>query len=385
VESTKVLLLSAEASKDQAVLTNILRQYPDLATRFARASLVRLVLSDPEKRREQGRILIQDAVRFARAGNIIQAREQIHFYSEWLNRRKRALDADEGNWPVEIADIAAQIETALLLAGGRKAYSHLCTWNPAHVRISVALELIPMLLRCGSGELVERVLSEKIVPAAWEVLLIVPLALSGVQIEPERLARALRHLRRKLIPALDGIGYAFENEHWGRDLLECIVTACEIAYANGLENSTIERGLSLVCDFSKVFQKGSSRFTASALDILLRAWLIHQSLIGGKSSADEFLEFVDPKPKEEAERTKPKRKKGVNKQPQASRRERLEDTQRRFVGAVFPVYESRIGILQHAASEGSVGPEQIQKLKVFGSDEYPDLTSAIQRPTPLEG
>jgi hypothetical protein len=371
VASMKVVLLSAEASKDEAFLADILNQHPDLSTRFARPSLVRLVLSDSDRTSGQGRVLIQDAARAARAGNHIQAREQLHYYDEWLERRKRVPEKGRGHWKVEIDDLIARIETIALLEGPARAYQDLMRWKPPRVRIQIALKLIPQLIARGNTDIVQMAVDGGLLPSAWQILLLVPLALSGAAIQTKDLERALAGLRGALIAPLKGIGYVSPPHQWNSELHGLVVTACEIGFSIGVSGAAIRKALNLIADFDRKFDKQSSTFEAGRLDILLRAWLLRRSLDNLPTSAEEFLNFVDPEGKKPKATTVRKRRRNANaKPPKRPSSQLLDDEQRRVVSTAFRVYASRILLLQHHAKNGSVDDIQIDAIAGFGYDDY---------------
>jgi hypothetical protein len=371
VASMKVVLLSAEASKDEAFLADILNQHPDLSTRFARSSLVRLVLSDSDRTKSQGRVLIQDAARAAQAGNDIQAREQLYYYDEWLERRKRVPDEDRGDWKVETDDLVARIETIALLEGPARAYQDLMRWKPPRARIQVALKLIPQLIARGNTDIVQKAVDDNLLPSAWQILLLVPLALSGAAVQAEDLERALLGLRRALIAPLNGIGYVSSQDRWAPELHGLVVTACEIGFSMGVSEPSIRKALKLVADFDQKFDKQSTSFDADILDILLRAWLLRRTLDNLPTTADEFLKFIDPEGKRPKAKTPRKRRRNTKSKPQGRPSSSpLDEEQRRIVSTAFRVYASRIPLLQHHAKNGSVDDVQVEGITGFGYDDY---------------
>lgn len=371
VASMKVVLLSAEASKDEAFLADILNQHPDLSTRFARPSLVRLVLSDSDRTKGQGRVLIQDAARAARAGKDIQAREQLYYYDEWLERRKRVPDEDREGWKVETEDLIARIEAIALLEGPARAYQDLMRWKPPQVRIQIALRLIPQLIARGNADIVQKALDDGLLPWGWQILLLVPLALSGAAIQAKDLERALLGLRRVLIPHLDGIGYVSDHERWTTELHGLVITACEIGFSMGVSDAAIRKALKLIADFDAKFDKQSHSFDADILDLLLRAWLLRRTLDNQPVSADEFLKFVDPEGKKPKAKSPRKKRRHAKAKPQEQPFFRpLDDEQRRIVSTAFRVYASRIPLLLHHSKNGTVVSGQIEAISGFGYDDY---------------
>jgi len=267
----KVVLLGAEASKDEAFLAEILDKHADLSTRFARPSLIRLVLSDADSARKQGRVLVQDALRAARVGNKIQTREQLHYYDEWLARRRKIPKGELHGWTIEVDDIAAYAEAVTLTEGPSEACNDLERWKYKPLRLSVALKLVPRLIAQGRADIIEKAIQDRLLPAAWDILLLVPLALSGATIDVSRLEGSLSALRRALIPSLGGIREANFEDRWRPQLQGLLVTACEIGFCLGASEATIRKALNLVVNLDEPFKKQYSRFEPDILDILARA------------------------------------------------------------------------------------------------------------------
>jgi hypothetical protein len=363
-ESLKVILLSGEAAKDEAALTSILENESDLAVRFARASLVRLVLADPDRAQHQGSVLAQNAARAARAGDRTTAREQLYLFEIWLKRRKRVSEQERHSWKIEHEDLVAWAEAIALLAGPERALRELRRWSPRHLPLAVGMKLIRRLISRGNSSIVDAALQEHVLGGGWALLFIVPLALAGTDLGNHRLERALRSLRQPLVPRLDQIEFVSSGEGWQLDYLDLIVTACEIAFVTGVPHSVIDRILAQLANFDAPSERRYSYTEAAALDISLRAWFIHKAIAATKTSLDEFSDFVDPpKPaKEDRKRTK----NSPAQPPPPSPDKEL----RKNVQAIFPFHESRWLVLERAASAQPLGQADIDSIKGLGSDDY---------------
>src|SRR5262249_7094724 len=152
----------------------ILEGNPDLAIRFARSTLMRLVLSDSDNAGKQGDVLAFDAARAARAGNRIEAREQLHYLDIWNDRRKLVDDRKSHDWKIDDANLATRIEAIALLVGPGRAIRDLRRWTPNHVPLAVAMKLIPSLISRGNADIVVQALNDSLLLPAYQLLLIVP-------------------------------------------------------------------------------------------------------------------------------------------------------------------------------------------------------------------
>jgi hypothetical protein len=365
VASTKVLLLSAEASKDEAALSTLLRDEPDLSVRFARTSLMRLVLSAPESAPNQGSVLAQDAARAARAGDRVTARQNLHLHDIWLNRRRNAPDHEQNSWRLDMTDIMARAEAILLLAGPKRAIDELRRWSPRHLALAIGLKFIPSLIARGNDHLVRRAYDEGLLDGPWPLLLMVPLALSGKEIDVAQLENALRELRKLLVPDVDKLGYPSSADEWMREYLELIITACEIGFAIGAQKSVINGVLNLIVDFDAIPKKRPYRSDAGMVDVVLRAWLLRRAIDGAEAAVETFIEFADPSPPKEDQPRKGKRRVGA-KEPAPKQDEDF----RKYARAIFPVYQSRLRLLKHRSQANPLDVSHINWIAGFGTDSY---------------
>jgi energy-coupling factor transporter ATP-binding protein EcfA2 len=369
VDSAKVMLLAAEASKDEAALTEILETETDLSIRFARSSLMRLVLSDSDSAAHQGDVLAHDAARAARSGDLIQAREQLHFHDVWLERRRNVPEDKQGDWAVDDDQLTARIEAIALVAGAQSAIRNLSRWRPRSLFLRIGLELTYRLISRGNSSLLVDAVRQNLVPAEFEFVLLVPLLLSGAHADLNRLETSLAKIRRRLLPNWQSLIYATEERNWPGKILDLVVTGCEIAYANGLAPAAIKHALSCIADFDTPLTIERSRLDATALDILLRGWLLWQSIAGNQTTIDKATDFISPKPPTPPA-SEPKKKGRKPKKSKVARSRERDDETRKYLRAIYPVYESRRHILAHRAAGGLIDDEQLTWLSSFDGTEY---------------
>lgn len=357
IRSAKIVLLSAEASKDEAVMAEILDANPDLSSQFARSSLVRLVLTDPDKAKSQGKVLIQDAARAARERDGFQARDQLRYFNEWLVRRKRI---SENKWPLTIKDITAEIEVYALLEGAEAAIRRLNAWKPRVARLQVALELVPRLIVRGDVKIIESAVA--FVPPEWRALLQVPLALAGHALDKKDLIRSLEFIRSWQIPKLKDLSYVSPGDRWKTDYLEIVVTACEIGLTLKAPKATILRVLRLIVPFGSKLDLNGLKLSSKTTDVLIRTWCMYRSLTKKNITSTDFLDYFDPPAKKARP---PAQQRGETKE----HRPRFDEKQRRSVTTIFHVYQARLEILNSAATE-KLDAQQINSITGLGYDAY---------------
>lgn len=364
-DALKVVLLSAEAAKDEATLRNLLEEETDLSVRFARPSLVRLVLSDRDTYPQQGSVLVQDAARAARANDFVNARECLHAYDYWL-RRRRDTKAESGQrWTIEVDDLVARSEAIALLAGPQVCRDDLFRWRPVQLRLRVGLKLVPLLIARGQGELVRKAYEENLVPRPWSLVLLVPLILAGIVAPEDHLEEELSALSLASTPDLRG-RHGLRGNNWELPFLETIVTACEIGFAENVRKPVLETALKLILDHRSAPSRRFNRTDVQAIDIALRAWFLLGRLTDQECSRGAIEAFLlednaaPPKPRGRKKKMKPH-----------TDGSQTDNELSHTIRAVYPVYASRDEFLAEAANNGGIArsdPKTI--LKGLSHDAY---------------
>lgn len=367
VESAKSLLLAGEAAKDQDALEDILENEVDLSIRFARSSLMRLVLSDSDRASIHGGVLAHDAAQAARARDFIQAREQLHFHDVWIDRRRTLPDDQREKWKIDDGHLLARIEAIALTFGVHAAARDLFRWRPRVVRLRIGIRLVQLLINRGDASLIQEVLDKKLVPAHFEFLLLVPLLLAHAGGDLARLEVSLARVRRRLTPQWQKLVRHSDAEGWLHQILDLLITGCEIGYANGLSNSAIKHALSCVADFGTPIDTERRGLDAASLDLLLRGWIVWQQLSGDAASPEKAGDFLHPKPP--APPPDPKRKGRKAKARKQVNSNDRDDEDRKYFQAAYPIYESRSRILIKNASGSPVTDADLSLIAKFG-DTY---------------
>ncbi|RYD50763.1 MAG: ATP-binding protein [Sphingobacteriales bacterium] len=361
-ESTKVILLSAEASKDENFLANLLRQYPDLAIRFARTSLDRLVLSDPDNSSAQGRVLAHDAARAAYAGDKVHAREQFYFYNEWLRRRAKVPENERYDWSVEDDDVFAIAESIAIVGEPARLVKYIQTkWQPQYA-LKIALNLAPRLIIRGQKSILNSILDEKLLLPFWDLLLLVPLALSGQEIEKSQLSKSLRSIRSRLIPDIWHFSAA-DRQSWQVPFLTLLVTAGEMGLSKGVSNKILYSFAKQLVNFKKKGALNGGYFNTDLLDILIRCWLLKSSSSKKTLDVESFIKDLESLIQKED--LTPRKKKGTK--AKSKDKLSLDREKAGLIRVVFPLYLSRLELLKKWATTGVFDPSI---LKGFGSDVY---------------
>jgi hypothetical protein len=367
VDVLKTVLISAEAEKDDKALAGILASELDLSVDFGGPSLRRTILLDPERVHEHGSYLAQDAVRAARAGDRITAREQLHFHGAWLRRRQTLDDEQRENWEVSDLDVAARVETILRVRDAAAAIDEMAGWRPRSLPVRVANILVPQLIASGRADLVEAMLADARVSPPWDLALRVPLAMSGASPDSSAIARSLERIRTRLIPDLEALSAYSSESDWPKDVLDLFVTACELAYLIGVDTAIVDAAVSRIANVLEAKKtRQLYRFEYHRLDALLRCWLLHAALSGSAPpKAKDFIGYVsslEPPPQQQDS----KQKKGAA--PQRDRQE--EERRNKKIGALFPIYAGRLDVIQTAKQGGSITPKQMETIGALAGHSY---------------
>lgn len=337
-DALKTILISAEAEKDENTIREILEKEIDLSIEFSSANIRRSILLDPERASEQGRFLVFDALRAARLGDKITTREQLHYYDAWLNKRKSITEEHKmRDWTVEDIDIAARCEAILLIAGAEAAFKDLMRWQPRSTPFRVGVILIPQLIKSGKSQILKDLLTKKIIPKPWDLVLFNALEMSGERTDSTSLEKSLKKIKRSHLPDTNRIDRTPRGEDWEQSLLDTITLSCEIAYQKGLSSTIILECLDNVLDTFKTTKAKLYGFNFNKADILIRCWLLRAKLSNSEIGIQKFISFLSAEILPPAD-------------PKETEKRRRADTDdfESCAAAVFPIYLARLEIFNCA-------------------------------------
>jgi hypothetical protein len=359
LDALKVILISADAHSDDHTLQEVLRTEMDLSVEFGGASVRRDILLNSDRMKSHGTFLAQDAARAVRSNNNISAIEALHFHDEWLKRRNSVPKEERGGWKVDIDDIAARAEAILELRGAKAAVNELRRWTPRSVPVQAAISLVPRLLASGKSGALAELLSSGEIPQPWDLLLAVPLALSGHPPDPARLEKSLAAVRARYFGSAP-IGRGYGEEHWPQTVYEYFVLGCEAGFAQNVDQAVLGRVLGELAPL--IGKNRGALYVSDAFrtDMLLRTWLLQQGLSGvAAPKADEFINFVDSLNPPPAPTDKKVRKEnGRDDYDQKNETERRN----RKLRTLFSVYSARLSVLSAAAANQTPSRAQIDAL-----------------------
>lgn len=342
------LLYGAEALKTDAVIQKMLIENPDLAASFARDRSSRLILGDVDEYENHGRLLFQLLAHDARKGDGISVREGHRQLRAWLQRRsdyykeqkKAHPNYRPQGWPIEYKDIAAEIEAVVRIEGPHQAVERLFDWSPRSMALRVALLLSFQFIAAGEAILIERCLNETNIHSPWDLFLLTPLALSGKDIDLERIENDLEILLRRGLIKVDRLKNTWDEDNVTADYLEMILTACEVFIARGGNCTKTIPILEKLADIE--LRRHDQLFTSQApiIDLSLRAYTILERLNNRKPDLVRYL--IEP----------PDHPDGLSKKEFAQKQRRNNENKQeleKFIGPQLGIYDVRaqaiIGII----------------------------------------
>lgn len=359
VGAVRAILAGAEAIKTDTAIRKMVIENPDLAATFMGDRAARMILLDPKHVENHGPLLFHLLLEDARSGNAFGAREHFRQLRAWMTRRTDDL-ADKRRqygelyrqaWEIGVRDIAAEVEALLLLGGIEEALHTLHRWRPAQVRLSVARSLVSRLIITRNDQILRDCLDRALVPEPWNLLLLVPLALSGVQVDLEQLQTALKKVTRHRLARPSYLRDNWNDKiaaHW----LDTIVTGCEVVFARGGDRQSVLPVLQLFTQEELRREDKFYAFNSHLIDLLLRAHTLLERYANRNSSLESFLI-----------RSTVSQEKNSTPQVQSAEREHRDELANTLT-PLLPLYNARAEIL--ASGRGTIDAGKVLTTGVDG-------------------
>jgi len=333
----RTILVGADAMHSAQAVVDLIVKNPDLAAMFMRDSAARTLLLDAKQISHHGRLLFYMFLGDARAGDEISARATYRQLQAWLQKRREEVDRHAQSnsvahaWMITSDDIGAQAEAILLLGGPKAAITTLKDWKPRQAVLKAISSMVQRLICSGRGQLVESLLAEAEVKDPWSLFLLVPLALSGRNVDLDRLERGLRQIHRHGWIRLDELEHSWNSDFPGF-WLDKVLTACEVLIARGRHPKNLRPLLEIFANeaYRQIDTVYTHRTTLIELQLRARALLVR--LEGRVFTIDEFLVTPPARPK------------------QGPTGESWADSQRRqqtryFIAPLIPLYNARAKLI----------------------------------------
>jgi hypothetical protein len=355
-DALSTMLYGAEALKTEEAIRDLVINNPDLAAAFMETAY-RLILTDPTHVENHGSLLFQFLLQDAMQKDRVLFWRDHAQLTAWLQRRGEEKAKSEGRqntpWKIDADDIAAEVEAFLISVSVKAAMNMLERWRPRRIGIFVARNLVPKLIFSGRSKSLHECLTAGLVKPPWNLLLLVPLVLSGSTINFEMVEDALDHplrlgeLRSRDVFSSDDSGYFWRN---------IVLTACEILAGQSRGRESLTRVLRRLSGEEIRRATKLSAFNSSLVDLLLRSYCLNERLSGRIPTLAGFL-FIDDVPKSESAR---------------QNRNDAEREDKRLIEAILPLYDARARILveqldnstSQEAISGAVGTFKAQRYQI---------------------
>lgn len=289
----RFLLMSAEGARSEKALKELLLGNPDLAVRFASETTRRLIFSNPDLVDRRGPLLLHRLVVDAERGDGISVREGLEHLRAWFQTRASRLRLQKADasasWRVDASATGCHVEAQLKLEGPAAAVGSLRGWTPRHLALQTALSLPHRLIAEGRVDLVKDLLGSRLLSPAAAVFLLTSLALSGEEIDVELLARGLDRISRRKLRIRDFFDRSVECPEFHFQVLNTVLTACEILTINKVAPNLVDGLLNRFLD--PEVRRIDRRYTeeAPALDLLFRAYALREARAGRTPEAETIF------------------------------------------------------------------------------------------------
>lgn len=353
-EATTLLLAGADAFRKDAAIRELLFENVDLAADFSQDQMRHIFLADPTKRSGHGSFLMQSIAVSAASGDRLEYFAQKRLLEAWLEdfrERRRNEEHDEygdRDWQLNAPDLAAWIEGVASVEGWEVAHRITMGARPISFRQSIRIALVERLARKGNFEALQSCLSHLPTGFPGKGLAQALLALGGHPFDDQEMLADLERHAKAAADLLASAEQSYGDEGTQLDILELWISAVEVALVNGATKSRIRSILAPMCSKDVRSRVRFDRHVSVAANMVLRAFVLQQTLAGRMSRASDFV--VVPVVR------------GRSKSAQRKRRERDENVAKavKRVERVLPAYQTRAEILRGSIS-ASEAVEAIHK------------------------
>lgn len=358
----RFVLIGAEGIKTEAALRELLVSNPDMAANFAQETAGRLILSDPDHIEDHGPLLFQKLSVDADRGDAISVREGRRLLNAWMQARNHHYSSSEQQnrraWEISIADISSAVEAKLKLDGPAAALQALGSWTPKRITLDVAVSLPLRLIAEGHASVIEAVTADDQLGPIGQLFLLTPLALAGLSVDVDLLARGLKELSRRKLK----LGHFFDGYHDSPSshelVLDTALTACEILTSKGAAPELVDSLLDsfLAPNLRRIERRHPHE--ATKLDVLFRAHALREARAGRKPTTKDV--FVP--------------------RPQSANESKLRDAARsaeehdrplmELTGAVFGIYAAVADALVNRKTDAELNDSIRRAVDVLASEAW---------------
>ena len=300
-QALRFVLIGAEGIKTEKALRTLLVDNPDCAARFASETAGRLILSDAERIQDHGPFLFQRLAVDADRNDGMSYREGLRAVKAWLQARRNAGAENKNShvdWKITNSDVSSTVEAAFKLNGPDRSLDVARSWRPRSSVYEIASTLPYRLIAQGHADDVQALANNEEIGILGRVLLLMPLALAGHEIDVDVIASFLDGLdERRLAQQLKECVHKPEHVSGMRPLvLETVILACEVLTARQFGRDVVDGVVQVFLD-PALRRIDQVRVEAFEFDLLSRAYTLAERRAGRVPRA-ESLFTPRPKPTE---------------------------------------------------------------------------------------
>lgn len=287
VETLTLLLTGAEALRTSDAIARELALNPDLAARYARESVDRLVLADEKYVQANGPILCHYMAQDAKTLSFALVERSRRLFIAWQTGTESRRGHSQHSQHLTAGDIAAFCRAEVATSGlgtSLRIFRRL-----RHDRYPVFKEFAACLLGHRDFETLERLLSEPRLPSLAKAHLTCMLAKAGRRIDLASAATLLNRLYiRRAIAGVD-------SKHGGRtaELRGCALELCEVLVRSGGRADIVRQVLTSITQGRKPRWQYLTPSNYIQLDAFLRAECLLAELAEELPNARHLLNIAD--------------------------------------------------------------------------------------------
>ncbi len=355
VDGLLTLLAGAEALRTSDAIARELARNPDLASRYARESLDRLVLSDEKYVEAHGPVLCHYMAEDAKKGLFAQAERSNRLFAAWWSRQRDSHTYRQHSQELTANDIAAFCRARLATSGLDSTLTTLRRLRRG--RYSVAPELASQLLGRGDMTVLREALWKDSIPSGTKLSIAAMLAKAGGEVDSDKIAALLKRLQSR--------GTFWAESQRRRNSAYLRTSALDVCELIARPGTNIEVVRAVLMEIAKIESPGWKNIELSnhaQIDAVLRAQSMLAELDGKALDVQAVLHI------EATKTTGWSSDSGIS----------YEDHQRQsdvlsFFSAYLPFYQARARYIKTGCIAGLSGEQKVAWLEKL---RYATLSSA---------
>lgn len=345
VDGLLTLLVGAEALRTSDAIARELARNPDLASRYARDSLDRLVLSDEKYVDAHGPVLCHYMAEDAKKGLLAQAERSNRLFAAWWSRRRDALPYRHHSQELTANDVAAFCRARLATSGLGATLKTLRRIGKG--RYSVALALASQLIGRGDIAILRKVVWEDAIPSGTKLSIAAMLAKAGGEIEFDKIATLLKRLQSRGM-------FRAESEHRRNSagLRTSALEVCELIARSGTNTEVVRAVLIEIAQIESPRWKNIELSNHAQIDAVLRAQSMLAELDGKALDVRTVLDI------EATKTTGWSSDSGISYEDHRHQSDALS-----FFSAYLPFYQARATYIRTGCIAGLAGEQKVAWLE----------------------